>query len=127
MEGIVSASAGNGKYSVAATAVCCGRDLSVTIIGGTAPHVGAVALGCGVLPDGSKPKFSATVSSLVVLDHKDDFVAGKAAKMLADALQANVSVTCGIDIDNAQKEELLQLSQNADEAMKKLLKVLKKT
>ncbi|MCR5666281.1 MAG: hypothetical protein K6G01_05575 [Eubacterium sp.] len=109
------------KYEIIFTAVKCGNDLSVTITGGTKAHVGAVALACGVMPDGSKPKYSATVSAMVVMDHKDDVVARKVAGMLADALQANVTVTAGIHVDDATVEELKILQENVLEACKQYL------
>ncbi len=113
----------NTKYEVNLTAICCGEDLSVTITGGTKAHVGAVALGCSRMPDGRKLKYSASVSSLVVLDHKDDYVARKVAGLLADEWGGNVSVTAGIHIDDATKEELILLQDNVMKACDQLIQI----
>ena len=116
----IQVSAGEGRYKINIDAVRCGRDLSVTITGGTAPHVGAVASGIGRLPDERPMQYSATVSTFTVPDHKDDAVAKMAAKELADALHANVTVTCGIHIDDAKKEELILLQENVVQALQKI-------
>ena len=101
-------------------AIPCGRDLSMTITGGTEPHIGAVAIGIGRLPDERPMQYSAGVSVITVPDHKDDVVAKMAAKELADALHANVTVSCGIHIDDATKEELILLQENVKEALRKI-------
>ena len=119
-EKIIRVSAGEGKYEVCIQAIPCGRDLSVTITGGTEPHVGACAIGIGRLPDERPMQYSATVSTFTVPDHKDDVVAKMAAKELADALHANVTVTCGIHIDGAAKEELILLQDNVKLALQAL-------
>lgn len=114
---IIEATAGTGRYQINITAVRCGSDLSVTITGGTAPHVGAVAIGIGRLPVDGTMKYSATVSSFAVPDHKDDAVARMAAKELADTFCTNVSVSCGIHIDDAREDELLLLQENVKLAL----------
>ena len=110
----------NTKYEICLTAIVCGKDLSVTICGGTHHHVGAVALACGCLPDGSPLKYSATVSTLVALDHKDDMVAKAVAKKMADFIHGNVTVTAGIHIDDAKPEELKILQENCMQACETL-------
>lgn len=117
---LIRVSAGEGKYEVCIRAIPCGRDLSVTITGGTEPHVGACAIGIGRLPDERPMQYSATVSTFTVPDHKDDVVAKMAAKELADTLHANVTVTCGIHIDGATKEELIMLQDNVKQALRAL-------
>lgn len=113
------------RYEICLTALGCGGDLSVTICGGTRHHVGATALACGCLPDGSPLKYSATVSTIVALDHKDDTIARAAAKKLADYIHGNVSVTAGIHIDNAKPEELQLLQENCEKAYEELQKRIK--
>lgn len=117
----IQESVGEGRYEIQICAVPCGEDLSVTITGGTAPHVGAVAIGIGRLPDARPMQYSATVSSVAVPDHKDDVVARMAAKMLADATHGNVTVSCGIHIDNATGEELELLQENVKKALQILM------
>lgn len=114
------------RYEIILSAVRCGKDLSVTIYGGTHPHIGAVCLAVGILPDGSLPKYSATVNTITVSDHKDDVVARKLSALFADRLHAVVTVAAGIHIDDARPEELKILQENCLEASEQLLKKLDK-
>ena len=109
------------RYEITLAALSCGNDFSVTLTGGTHPHVGAVALACGIMPDGTRLKYSASVSSMLVLDHKDDIVARKVAKMIADEVHANVTVTAGIHIDNATEDDLQILQENCMQACRQFL------
>lgn len=112
------------KYEIRLYAVRCGQDLTVTMTGGTAAHVGAVTVASGRLPDGSLPKYSATASTIVLPDHKDDAVSKQTAVRLADAIHATVSVSAGIHIDNATQEELKLLQQNCNDACEQLISKL---
>jgi hypothetical protein len=112
------------KYEVLLYAIKCGKDLSVTICGGSHHHVGAVVLACGILPDKSVPKYSATVNVLSVLDHKDAIIAQDLAGKLADRFRCQVSMTVGIHIDNASQEEIKILFKNAANVCKTLRKLL---
>ena len=112
----IQISSGEGKYVVQIVAIPCGKDLSVTVTGGTEAHIGAVAIGIGRLPD-ERPM---QVSTFTVPDHKDDVVAKMVAKELADFLHANVTVSCGIHIDGAKPEELVLLQDNVKNALQKL-------
>ena len=114
----------NTRYEIRLTAIQCGGDLSVTVCGGTLHHVGAVALACGCLPDGSPLKYSATVSTLTALDHKDDAVAKVLAGKLADVIHGNVTVTAGIHIDAASPGELKILQKNCMDACELLVQKL---
>ncbi len=96
-------------------AFACGTDYSVTICGGTRYHIGATALGC------AKSGFEATVSVTGVPGHRDDEVAKWAAKYLATELRGNVSVSVGIHIDNATREEISVLITNCRKACRKLV------
>ena len=114
----------NTRHEIVLTAMECGRDLAVVICGGSRHHVGAVALGSGCLPDGSALKYSATVSSICALDHKDDAVARKAAALLADQIHGAVSVSVGIHVDQATGEDIRLLGEAALEACQKLIRLL---
>lgn len=116
----IQISSGEGKYAVQIVAIPCGKDLSVTVTGGTEAHIGAVAIGIGRLPDERPMQYSASVSTFTVPDHKDDVIAKMVAKELADFLHANVTVSCGIHIDGAKPEELVLLQDNVKNALQKL-------
>lgn len=98
----------NERLLIELAAVKCGRDLSVTICGGTHYHVGAMALGCARPPKNNVER-SANVSVVPVFEHKDDECARFAAKYLATRLDCVVSVSAGIHIDGASTEEIAEL------------------
>lgn len=109
------------KYEIQLTAVSCGGDLSVVICGGQCHHVGAAALALGILPDGGRPKYSATVSTLSVPDHKDSVIAQELSAFLADSLGCRISMTVGIHMDEASKEDISILCENSRKICQKLL------
>ncbi|MHB1005287.1 MAG: prenylated flavin chaperone LpdD [Chloroflexota bacterium] len=116
---------GEGRLRVEATAVRVGDDLVVAIAGGTAPHLGAVAL---ALPRPSlkdKTTTSATSSVLTLLGHKDDVVAREAAERLAAALGCPVVVTAGLHVDDATAEDLAALVNGARGCVEALLAALR--
>lgn len=118
--------AGHTRYEILLYAVRCGNDLSVTVCGGTKHHIGAVCLACGILPDGSRPKYSAAVSTIALSDHKDDIVAKRLSAFFADRLHAVVTAAVGIHIDDATPEELELLQENCKKAADCLMKKLDK-
>lgn len=115
----------DSRYQIEAQAVLCGRDVSVTICGGSKNHVGAVALGCARPEYEGRPKRSATVSVICAFEHKDDEAARWAARYLATELDCRVSVSAGIHIDNAEVEELSILMENCSEVCRQLAEQIK--
>ncbi|SHE31996.1 hypothetical protein [Vibrio gazogenes] len=102
-------------------AVIVGRDLLVTIHGGDAAHIGAVALAQprASLQDASK--VSASTSVLCVLGHKEDLLAHRTAQVIASALNCVVSVSCGIHIDQAKPAHLTQIADMVDSLVHQLI------
>ncbi len=79
---------GRGRYALHAEALRLGPDVQVTIGGGGAPHVGAVAA-ASPRPSGIDPaKLGATASVLTFLGHKEDELAREMALYLAARLGA---------------------------------------
>lgn len=98
-------------HHIAFSTVSQGEDLCVTIAGGEKPHIGAVAL-AQVRPSLSDPnQFSASVSVLTLLGHKEDEIAKHVAHKLAVAIRGNVVVSCGIHIDHATADQLIEIDQ----------------
>ena len=83
-----------GRVSLRLTAVQAGHDWVVAIYGGDRPHVGAVALAAPV------------AQSLSLPDHREGELAETTAATLASALGAAVSVSCGVHLDGATREEI---------------------
>jgi hypothetical protein len=120
----VQVGSGEGRLRVEATALPVGQDLVVAIWGGTAPHVGAVAL---ALPRPSlrDPNVtSATSSVLTLLGHKDDTVAREAAERLAAARNCPVVVTAGLHVDGATEADLAALVANARACVEQIVQAL---
>ena len=103
------ASFGEGKYRISGVAVPCGGDVSISLFGGTQPHVGAVSVAVY-----EPERCSATVSTVTLFSHRDDFCSAPCAKRASIALHCTVSVSAGIHIDDAAQDELQVLLDNAD-------------
>ena len=103
----------DGAYSVSIDARPCGPDMSVTICGGTHPHIGAVALAIPRSSLKDENVNSASVSVLCVTGHKEDELAREAAKILASTFCCRVVVCAGIHIDDAAASNIQRLWDNA--------------
>jgi len=111
---------GTGIHQVAVTALLCGPDINVCILGGTHPHIGASALG---LPRASLKDAnvrSTSVSVLTVINHKEDELARDAAHKLTSAFGCITSVQAGLHIDNASPDDIKLLWENYGIALKEL-------
>lgn len=114
----------DGKYSVSAQVIRCGKDVSLTVSGGESPHLGASALAIP-RPSLSDPeKVSASTSVICVPGHKEDAVARAAAERIAASQNCVASVCVGVHIDNANREELLRLKRNLEELISMVLEKL---
>jgi hypothetical protein len=110
----------DGKYTVAARIVPCGRDLCVTVTGGTRPHIGASALAVP-RPSLSDPaRTSSTVSVLCVTGHREDDFVRAAAGQLSARCNCVVTVTAGIHIDRATPEDLARLNRNLEALLQEI-------
>ena len=103
----MSVTYGEGCYQIYATAVPCGRDVTVAFTGGELPHVGAVSLGVY-----EPQRDSATVSTITCFGHRDDAFSRQAAKEIASALQCTACVSVGVHVDDASSEEIQLLTDN---------------
>jgi len=103
-----------GRIRLCLTWTALGRDLSVTLGGGDAPHIGAVAV--------SQPRPShrpgggvrASTSVITLAGHQEDDLARGLAARLASSLDAVVCVACGIHLDQAKPAELEAVLEMAD-------------
>ncbi len=113
-------SVGKDRQLVQLVATPIGPDLLVYLSGGTAPHIGAVAVGIPY-PSLSGQGVSASVSLHSLVGHKDDVLAQWAADKIARSLNRTVVVTAGIHIDNAQPAEVQVLVQASKEIVDEFL------
>ena len=110
---------GDGKYAVEAKAEPAGPDMTIRITGGTAPHVGAVALA-----QYEPERKSATVNALAAYTHRDDYAASMFAKEASRRFGCNAAATAGIHIDGASAEELNMLRNNIQKCCEGLMRAL---
>lgn len=105
---------------IKAEAHFCGEDISVTLVGGSLEHIGAVSLAVY-----EPERDSATVSTICSYGHRDDYLASMYAKRISSSLKCTVSVSAGVHIDNASAEDIKELSAEAESALSILLAGLK--
>lgn len=120
----ITESIGNGKYTIEAAAVYCGKDINISIVGGEKHHVGAVGVAVPRNEIKNGKKRTATASVICIQGHKEDEFANYAAKYLATSLDCVVTVSVGIHIEEANSEDIKILSDNFRKLVKKLEKSL---
>jgi hypothetical protein len=106
--------AGRGRIVLTMVCVPMGRDLSVTLCGGDQAHIGAVAV--------SQPRpsrepgggISATTSVIALPGHKEDDLARTLAARFASRLDAAVTLSCGIHLDQLRAGELQDILDLAE-------------
>jgi len=111
---------GEIPYRINILAKKVGDDLLVNIIGGTKPHIGAVALAQYHPSISDMTAASASTSLMVIPPHKEGDVAMKVSDELARVCKTNVITTAGIHIDDASTAEIKQLIENMWGALSKL-------
>ena len=92
-----------------------GRDLQVILSGGTA-HLGAVAL--------SAPDKASETALLVLPGHREDQLARRMARRMADVLKCAVCVSAGIHYDDISREEIASAERMADALTERCLAAL---
>lgn len=105
---------GQGPTRVVGEARLLGQDMVVHLYGGTAPHIGAIAIGLCHPNLKDATENSATVSVYTMVGHKDDLLARAAAYRIAKALKKTVVVVAGFHLDNITGEQIEQVVQNSD-------------
>jgi hypothetical protein len=83
-----------------------GHDLVVIVCGGDRAHIGASALAQPRASLNDAEKISASTSVMCVVGHKEELLAHRIAQTLASRLNCVVSVSCGIHVDNADKQQI---------------------
>lgn len=77
-------------------AIFVGDDLCAVVTGGDKPHVGAISVY-------SKEEGIKTIS---LKNHKDYIIGEIFINSIKDSFNGNISVSCGIHIDNISKEQI---------------------
>ena len=104
---------GSGIYRVSLSYVATrGNGLSVTLLGCNAPHIGGVAVAVPQTKIGGEG-LTCDISQICLPGHKDVYAAAQVAKIIALGTNEAVSVSAGLHIDNATKDDIEQLMKNA--------------
>lgn len=109
----ISLATSQPAYNLQAEAVWIGPDLLVYIWGGSAPHIGAVAMAQPRPSLADSNRTSATASVFTYVGHKEDQLAKEAAEALAAVLEAKVVVAAGIHWDNLDQAAIEQVVANS--------------
>jgi hypothetical protein len=112
------------EIPISLTAITMGRDLCVCLAGGNQAHIGAVALAQPRRSLTDNDRLSASTSVITVCGHKEDRLAYDIAARIAAAINATVSVSCGIHVNAATIEQIDQIVGIADRLVAELLEQL---
>ena len=104
----------DGRLTIHLRAQRIGADWSVAIFGGDTPHIGAIALAC---PDGS-------CQVICLPNHREAEIAKHSALSLATSFGANISVSCGIHLDDITKKEIELVTEAAEKVLGAFEKML---
>ncbi|MBQ8662447.1 MAG: hypothetical protein IJ471_01165 [Eubacterium sp.] len=107
---------GEGKHIITLEILTTNkRGITVFITGGDTPHVGAVAL---AVPsrNAATGENTCDINVITAYGHKDRFLAEKVADMICRKTGEITSVTAGVHVDDAVKEDLQMLIANTTAA-----------
>lgn len=94
-------------HPITVTALPAGRDWSVTVLGGCAPHVGSVSLA-------EYESGEVRLRTLLRDSHKDQVVGDRFARRLAEQGRCTACVSCGIHYEGPDKADLEKVVACAD-------------
>ncbi len=109
-------SVGEGRYTVTLKCHKIGKDRLVIITGGEEEHIGSATL----------IESKGHLQTMIKKGHKDHIVSEKMANIIYDTIEKDLLVVCGIHIDDASKEEIDILVDNAQACVDRLLSQLAK-
>jgi hypothetical protein len=115
-----SLSSGEDNHRVEAMVIVCGKDVSITIGGGTSYHIGAAAVAIPRPSLKDTGAVSASASVICVTGHKEDQLVRNAAISLASSLNCIVSVNAGLHVDQASIQDIEALVDNFNSLIKQI-------
>lgn len=104
----------DGKYSVSIMAAVMADSICVLLTGGEKPHAGCAVLS-GIYGDAVNTDFVAAPG------HRDQDVACILCEKICTETGMTVAMTAGLHIDNASRQEIQHLSENAKTAADDLI------
>lgn len=125
---VVQVTYGEGIYQVFLQAfITEGNGICAFLNGGELPHNGGVVLAVPNKMDESQfdGSLTADIWASTVPGHKDTEIATNIAKRLAVETQEVISLTCGLHINHATKEDIEKLCDNCMYVVERWLEVYK--
>jgi len=106
---------GKGRYGVTLEHYQIGKDRLIIIKGGEEEHIGAVTL----------IEERCCLHTIRKRGHRDDIISERMAKIIYNSIEDDILVICGIHIDDATKDEIDILVNNAQECVDIFLKEIR--
>lgn len=104
-----------------------GDGLTITMTGGTHPHIGAVAIAVP-RPSLADPRaISATTSVYTLVGHKDDELAKATADLICRSLNCVTVVVAGFHMEAATPADIRQIMDNAQRAARDMVMALRES
>lgn len=108
--------------------LCCdivpmGKDYTLAVYGGAAPHVGSVVMAIA-RPSLTGEGMSATSSVLNNVGHKDEVIARRFAEAVAIEKACTAVCSCGIHVDAITPEQLELVRQAGERLLERVLNSL---
>ncbi len=115
-----------GDYTVHSLSILVGDDLLICLWGGTAPHLGAVAVALP-RPSNADPQIISSTSSVItLLGHKEDTVVKMVAEELSSRLNRTVVVSAGIHWDHLDQSGIAEILDNCQTLAEKIADVVER-
>jgi hypothetical protein len=93
------------------------QSLSVNLLGGDRPHIGAVAIGIPRPSLTRSGRRSATTSVFALVGHKEDDLAKSLANDLARRIGIPTVVVAGVHLRRARSSDIAAVLRNAESAL----------
>ena len=104
-------SIGEGRYHVRLESYDIGKDMLIIVTGGEENHIGSVTL----------IEAKSHLQTMIKKGHQDHVISEKIANIIYDTIGEDLLVICGIHIDDASKEEIDILVDNAQMCVDKFI------
>jgi len=108
-------SAGKGRYRVKLVSYNVGKDMLIVITGGEEDHIGSATM----------IETKGHLQTIIKKGHQDHIISERMANIIYDKIGKDLLVVCGIHIDDASKEEIDMLVDNAQRCVNIFLKEAK--
>lgn len=115
---------GDGKYAIRIDGFCTGgRGICAFMTGGISPHNGGTVVANPRLKSNAKTADDRTADIWVscIPGHKDTEIGAPVAKLIAVRVNEAISLTIGIHIDHASREEVDLLCANCKAAAERFI------